>query len=233
VASHRGPRCPTTAAPLPLCPAYATAAAPLLLRTLLGCMRVRLSALPRCLPPHAALGDAAAAKSTHDAYVPRPQRSCRTDRWLHAHATRLHRCTRTSWRGSSAPFRLRRSRPTCGGDPSADSVHFPSLSSVHHGQWGRSLCVGRRDHHRPIHHALSFVVLWPCRSTPPHHERCPTVLQFWSCPSASQLRPSSVMTHGYPLAVHLEPNRAHRQLRLHLSFALRPCPEPLPPPSSR
>jgi hypothetical protein len=130
-------------------------------------------------------------------------------RWLHAHAMRLHRCMHTSWRGSSAPFWPRRPRPACGGDPSTDSV-FPPLSSVHHGRWGRSLCVGRRDHHRPIHRALSFVVLWPCRSIPPHHERCPTLLQFWSFPSASPLRPSSAVTHGCPQAVPLESNWAHQ-----------------------
>jgi hypothetical protein len=81
------------------------------------------------------------------------------------------------------------------GDPSAD-LAFPlsPLPTMADGatSWIRKGAITTAQ----IHLALGFVIKWPCQSAPPPLERCPTVLQFWSCPSAMPLRPSSAVTHG-------------------------------------
>jgi hypothetical protein len=120
-----------------------TAAAPLLLLTPLGCMRVRLSALPRYLPPtpHTVTRLLPSQPTSRPCLGPSTATSrsvaaptCHAISLLHVHvlAWLLH-----------VPSRSRRPHPAYGGDLSADSVSLPPLSSVHHDRWGRSLCVGR------------------------------------------------------------------------------------------
>jgi hypothetical protein len=134
---------------------------------------------PRCLTaPHVAREDMTASLGQ---LVSRP---CLvlvpplTSQPLLAHATPLPHCMRTSWHWLQCTRRPDHvvPIPPSGGDPSADLAVLSPLPTMADG--AASCASVGRDHQRLIHHALGFVIKWPCHSTPPHFELCPTVLQF-------------------------------------------------------